>query len=102
VPVLNLDLDEYFKSLTHMKTLGAEAGDEGDNNDAPVKVDVAALRWAGLGWLVLVVYAWWGGVEGEVEQSLARGSSRCISPPARALTHMYNTRTHTLPPPGRC
>lgn len=60
MPVLNLDLDTYFKSLTHCKTTATAAaagakpgGEDGDEEEGeggeggeepPVKVDVAALR----------------------------------------------------------
>lgn len=41
--VLNLDLDSYFKTLTHCK-FSAGPGEGEAATEAPVKVDVAALR----------------------------------------------------------
>jgi len=40
-PFLNLDLEQYYKGLTHMRT---NAADDGDSSEAPVKVDVSSLR----------------------------------------------------------
>lgn len=41
--VLNLDLDSYFKTLTHCK-FSSGPGEGEAATEAPVKVDVAALR----------------------------------------------------------